>query len=319
MRYLAPVATTTTCRQNVLFGAITYLFIGVFNMRWRGRERSQNVEDRRGRGPSKGVMLGGGGIGALLIAVVAMFLGADPQALVGLVEPPGQQQAGQPGQGLDDDTREFIEVVLRDTEKVWSRLFREQVQGGDYQPPRLIMFSGSVRSGCGVAAAQLGPFYCPADQQIYIDPVFFDDLHRKYNAAGDFAQAYVIAHEVAHHVQNLFGFSDQVNQVRKRGDKLAANRASVRLELQADYLAGVWAHHAQRDYNILEEGDIGEAMNAANQIGDDTLQRLSQGHVVPERFTHGTSAQRVRWFREGLLTGDLNGCQQLFELDYSQL
>jgi predicted metalloprotease len=266
-------------------------------------------------------MLGGGGIGALLIAVIAIFLGADPQALVGLVEQPGaqQQQAGQQGPGVDDDAREFIEVVLRDTETVWSRLFSEQVQGGGYQPPRLIIFTGSVRSGCGVAASEMGPFYCPADQQIYIDPVFFDTLERRHSAGGDFAQAYVIAHEVAHHVQKLVGFSAQVDQVRKRGDKLATNRASVRLELQADYLAGVWAHHAQRDYNILEEGDIAEAMNAANQIGDDTLQRLAQGHVVPERFTHGTSAQRVRWFKAGLLSGDLNGCQQLFDLDYSQL
>ncbi|MCA9215215.1 MAG: neutral zinc metallopeptidase [Planctomycetales bacterium] len=287
-------------------------------MRWRGRRRSENVEDRRG-GPPAGMVVGGGGLGALLIVVIAMFLGADPQALVGLVGPPQQQQQMQAGPGIDDDAREFIEVVLSDTETIWSRLFQQHVQGGGYSPPRLVMFTGSVQSGCGVAAAQMGPFYCPADQQVYIDPTFFDELKNRHNAPGDFANAYVIAHEVAHHVQKLLGFSDQVAHVRQRGDELATNRASVRLELQADYLAGVWAHHAHQEYNILEEGDIAEAMNAANQIGDDTLQRLAQGHVVPERFTHGTSEQRVRWFKAGLLSGDMEACKRLFELDYSQL
>jgi predicted metalloprotease len=165
----------------------------------------------------------------------------------------------------------------------------------------------------------MGPFYCPADQRVYIDPAFFDELKRRHKAPGDFAQAYVIAHEVAHHVQKLLGFSAQVDRVRQRRDELASNQASVRLELQADYLAGVWAHHAQRQYEILEEGDIAEAINAANQIGDDTLQRMAQGYVIPERFTHGTSAQRVRWFTAGLRSGDLNACQELFELDYTQL
>ena len=165
----------------------------------------------------------------------------------------------------------------------------------------------------------MGPFYCPADQTVYIDPTFFDELKRRHQAPGDFAQAYVIAHEVAHHVQNSLGIMQQVDKVRRTGDKAAINRASVRLELQADYLAGVWAHHAQKNYNILEEGDIAEAMNAANQIGDDTLQKMSQGFVVPERFTHGTSDQRVRWFTEGLRSGDLNGCVELFEIDYDQL
>ncbi len=289
-------------------------------MRWRGRERSENVEDRRGVRPV-GMAIGGGGLGVLLIGIIAMFLGADPQALVGLVGQPGAQQAqvGQQGQGVDDEAKEFIEVVLNDTEEVWTRLFREQVQGGGYRPPKLIIFSGSTRSGCGMAGSAMGPFYCPADQQIYIDPVFFDELQQRHNAPGDFAQAYVIAHEVSHHVQKLLGLSDEVNRVRQLGDKEATNRASVRLELQADYLAGVWAHHAHREYDILEEGDIGEAMNAANQIGDDTLQQQAQGYVLPERFTHGTSAQRVRWFKAGLLSGDLNACQQLFQLDYSQL
>jgi predicted metalloprotease len=289
-------------------------------MRWQGRERSQNVEDRRGVRPA-GMVVGGGGLAALLLAIVAMLMGADPRAFIGLIEQPAAQ-LGQPGQqapGVEDEAKEFIEVVLKDTENVWTQLFREQVQGGDYQPPRLIIFSGSVRSGCGMASAAMGPFYCPADQQIYIDPAFFDELSRRHNAPGDFAQAYVIAHEVAHHVQKLLGISDIVDRVRQRGDKLATNQASVRLELQADYLAGVWAHRAHKEYDILEEGDIAEAMNAANQIGDDTLQQLAQGYVVPERYTHGTSAQRVRWFRAGLASGDLNACQDLFELDYSQL
>lgn len=285
-------------------------------MRWRGRERSENVEDRRG--VPAGVALGGGGLLTLVIAIVAMLMGADPRPFLGMVGQPPAQQA-QRASGVDDEVGEFIGVVLKDTENVWDALFREHVQGGGYQPPRLIIFSESVQSGCGLANAAMGPFYCPADQRIYIDPIFFDQLQQRHDAPGDFAQAYVIAHEVAHHVQKLLGFSTIVARIRQGRDPIATNQASVRLELQADYLAGVWAHHAHQEYNILEEGDIAEAMNAANQIGDDTLQRLSQGHVVPERFTHGTSAQRVRWFKAGLASGDLDSCQQLFELDYTQL
>ena len=288
-------------------------------MRWQGRERSQNVEDRRGSRPLR--VAGGGGLIVLVFAVIAMLLGADPRAFLGAAR---QQQARQ-GQGIqqaqavDDESREFIEVVLKDTENVWTKLFQQHVEGGRYIPPRLIIYAGTDRSGCGIANAKMGPFYCPADQMVYIDPVFFDEMKRRLNSPGDFAQAYVIAHEVAHHVQKLTGFSDIVDRIRASGDELATNRASVRLELQADYLAGVWAHHAQRDYNILEGGDIAEALNAANQIGDDTLQKMSQGFVIPERFTHGTSAQRVRWFKDGLASGDLNGCQALFDLDYAQL
>lgn len=289
-------------------------------MRWQGRERSENVEDRRGSQPAR--LVGGGGLIAVIIAVVAMLMGADPRQFLGVVQ---QQEArvGQQGQGpapaADDPAREFIEVVLKDTENVWTKLFDEQVEGGSYVAPKLIIYSGTDRSGCGVANAEMGPFYCPADQMVYIDPTFFDEMKRRLNAPGDFAQAYVIAHEVAHHVQRLIGFGAQVDRIRASGDKRATNRASVRLELQADFMAGVWAHHAQRDYGILEEGDIAEALNAANQIGDDTLQRMSQGFVVPERFTHGTSAQRVRWFRAGLSSGDLNACQQLFDIDYDEL
>jgi predicted metalloprotease len=289
-------------------------------MRWKGRERSENVEDRRGV-PVAGVV-GGGSIVVIIIAIIAMLLGADPRPLLNAVGQPGVQQGqvGQQAPGEDDEAREFIEVVLKDTENVWTKLLREQVQGGEaYRPPRLVIFSDQITTGCGQASSAMGPFYCPADQTVYIDPVFFDEMHRRLKAPGDFAQAYVIAHEVAHHVQNSLGIMQQVDRVRRTGDKEAINRASVRLELQADYLAGVWAHLAQKDYNVLEEGDIQEAMNAANQIGDDTLQKMSQGFVVPERFTHGTSAQRVRWFTKGLRSGDLNGCQQLFDLDYEDL
>ncbi|MEM9657444.1 MAG: neutral zinc metallopeptidase [Planctomycetota bacterium] len=293
-------------------------------MRWRGREKSTNVEDRRSMTPAR--VAGGGGLLALIIAVGIMLLGGDPRGFLGAVQQQQQRQAarapdagGAPGAGQPgDEAGDFIAVVLRETEKVWTQLFREYVNGA-YRPPKLVIFSDRVRSGCGLASAAMGPFYCPADQQVYIDPTFFDQLENRHNAPGDFAQAYVIAHEVGHHVQKLLGFSDTVDRVRASGDKAASNRASVRLELQADYLAGVWAHHAHQEYNILEEGDIAEAMNAANQIGDDTLQRQSQGFVVPGRFTHGSSAQRVRWFKQGLASGDFNGCQQLFELDYKEL
>lgn len=292
-------------------------------MRWRGRQRSDNVEDRRGAGPKR-MAAGGGGIGLILVVLIALFFGADPRALIGLlgrapqIERPGPPP-GPATPAVDDEAREFIEVVLHDTEEVWTKLFRDHVEGGGYRKPKLIMFSGSVQSRCGMAGAAMGPFYCPADQQIYIDPMFFEQLKRQHNAPGDFAQAYVIAHEVAHHVQKQVGWSDIVDRIRSRRNTVETNRASVRLELQADYLAGVWAHHAQRNYDILEQGDIREAMNAANQIGDDTLQLEAQGYVVPERFTHGKSEQRVRWFAAGLKTGNFKAAEQLFEIDYGQL
>jgi predicted metalloprotease len=292
----------------------------VRTMRWKGRERSDNVEDRRGA-PVAGIV-GGGGLIVVIIAIIAAIMGADPRPLLDAVAQNGQQQGqvGQRAPGKDDESREFIEVVLKDTENVWTELLRQQVKGGQaYRPPRLVIFSDMITTGCGRANAAMGPFYCPVDQTVYIDPTFFDEMKARHKAPGDFAQAYVIAHEVAHHVQNSLGIMQQVDQVRRSGDKTAINRASVRLELQADYLAGVWAHHAQKKYDILEEGDIAEAINAANQIGDDTLQKMSQGFVVPERFTHGTSAQRVRWFTTGLRSGDLEGCLQLFEIDYDQL
>jgi predicted metalloprotease len=264
----------------------------------------------------------GGGCGLLVIALIAMFLGADGGMIARILGQALQQQpAGNAGvaPAADDEIREFVSVVLRDTEQVWTQLFRQHVRGTEYVEPKLVIFAGRVNTGCGIASSEVGPFYCPNDQQVYIDPVFFEQLARRHQAPGDFAQAYVIAHEVAHHVQHLIGFDAPVNQIRQRGDERAANQASVRLELQADYLAGVWAHHAHRAYDILEDGDIAEAINAANQIGDDTLMRQSTGYVIPGRFTHGTSEQRVRWFKQGLDTGDLDGCQQLFQLDYSQL
>jgi predicted metalloprotease len=267
------------------------------------------------------MMVGGGGIGLIIIVVIALLTN-NPKLLQQAVQQQPGGNAGAQTEGApaaDDETREFISVVLRDTEVVWTDIFRKENVGTAYREPELIMFSGQTASGCGMASAALGPFYCPADQKIYIDPSFFEDLERRHSAAGDFAQAYVIAHEVAHHVQKLIGFSDAVNEVRSRGNEVETNRASVRLELQADYLAGVWAHHAHKRFDILESGDIEEAIRAANQIGDDTLMREATGHVVPERYTHGTSEQRARWFKQGLTTGSWEGCKALFELDYSEL
>lgn len=288
-------------------------------MRWKGRERSTNVEDRRRATGMK--LAGGGGIIAVIIVVISLLAGRDPRPLLNQLD-----QAQQPGQvaedtpGEDDPTLEFVEVVLRDTEKVWEKLFREQVSGSPtYRPPRLTLFKGSSQTGCGLASAAMGPFYCPADQHVYLDPDFFVELKQRFNAPGDFAHAYVIAHEVAHHVQESLGLMRELNRARQSGDERQVNRQSVRVELQADYLAGVWAHHAQRDFQILEEGDIEEAINAANQIGDDRLQKMSTGYVVPERYTHGTSAQRVRWFMKGLKSGDFKGCEQLFQIDYDDL
>ena len=291
-------------------------------MRWRGRERSDNVEDRRGMTPQKA--FGGGGLLVIIVTLVIKFMGGGQQAqqIAGNLVQKAQEQrapAGATGDGIDDEARELISVVLNDTEEIWTRLFKEQVDGGSYRAPKLIIFQGSTQTACGTGQAAMGPFYCPADQQVYIDPSFFDDLATRHSAPGDFAQAYVIAHEVAHHVQNLLGFSDAVNQVRAQGDKIATNQSSVRLELQADFLAGVWAHHAYKEFGILEDGDMEEAIQAANQIGDDTLQRQATGTVIPERFTHGTSAQRVYWFKKGLLSGDLLECEELFKIGYDSL
>ena len=294
-------------------------------MRLDGMDRSSNVEDRRGR---KAPLLAGGGGGIIVIIVILLLkvFNAPPavQNMAGPLVQALENQAGQnagteAGPGIDDAARDFISKILRSTEEVWSQQFREHVEGGGYSEPKLVIFSGTDRSGCGVAQAEMGPFYCPTDRQIYIDPGFFDELARRHKAPGDFAQAYVIAHEVAHHVQNLTGMNQPVQQARQSGDEALENEMSVRLELQADYLAGVWAHHAQKNYNILDEGDIEEGINAANQIGDDTLQMEAQGYVVPERYTHGTSKQRAFWFRKGFTTGNFEACDELFRLPKNRL
>jgi hypothetical protein len=282
-------------------------------MRTDGRE-SDNVEDQRGQGFS-GVPGGGRGlgIGAVVVALVASyFLGVDPSVVLGVlqgVSPPQQQQAApattQPSRPKDP-LGHFVSVVLADTEDTWSALFKQA--GRTYRPPHLVLFSGATSTGCGVGETASGPFYCPVDQKVYIDLDFYRLLQQRFKAPGEFAQAYVIAHEIGHHVQNQLGIMGRVDQARERASKVQANALSVRLELQADCYAGIWANHANRSRQILQTGDVESALGAAAAIGDDTLQRQTQGRVVPESFTHGTSEQRVRWFKTGLESGDLNAC-----------
>lgn len=269
-------------------------------MRWQLGRKSTNVQDRRGAGGA----IVGGGIGTILLAVVVTLLGGDPSVIF----EQGSPQADAPYQGsaAEEEMVDFVSVVLADTEDTWKALFQEM--GATYVEPQLVLFSGSVDSGCGFAQAAMGPFYCPLDQSLYIDLSFYEDLKYRHQAPGDFAQAYVIAHEVGHHVQNLMGISDQVQSLQQQVDQIEANELSVRLELQADCFAGVWAHHAQRTRQILESGDIEEALNAASSIGDDRLQAESRGYVVPESFTHGSSEQRVRWFTQGIETGSVDQC-----------
>lgn len=292
-------------------------------MRWRGRERSENVQDRRGMSP-KMAMGGGGGILAIIIVMAVKFFGGGQgaQQLAGqLANNVQQRQAAATAQteaGVEDDYREFVEVVLNDTEEVWKDLFT-QVPGIDYEEPQLVIFGGSTPTACGTGQSAMGPFYCPADKTIYLDPTFFEELAKRHNAPGDFAGAYVIAHEVAHHVQNLLGDNQKLQAIRARGNKDEINRGSVYLELQADYLAGLWANKAQREFNILEEGDLEEALNAASQIGDDTLQKMATGHVDVSKFTHGSSDQRVQWFKKGLLSGKFAGYQDIWDIPYNRL
>ena len=275
-------------------------------MLWKGRSGSGNVEDSRGGGVGRVAV--GGGLGTIVIVVIALLMGKNPMQLLNNVG--GQATEQTAGPGVNDEGKEFVSVVLKDTEDVWNKLFSEM--GKQYVEPKLRIFDNQVQSGCGGASASMGPFYCPLDSKVYIDLTFFNELQDRFNAAGDFARAYVIAHEVGHHVQNLLGISDKVRQMQEGVSEKEANALSVRLELQADYLAGVWAHHAQKMKNILEEGDIEEALNAATAIGDDKLQKQSQGYVVPDAFTHGTSAQRVEWFRKGFESGDASQMMQLF-------
>jgi predicted metalloprotease len=289
-------------------------------MRWQVGRRSQNVEDRRGAGvPTGGMRRGGiGGLALVGLLLLGLFLGFDRGLLSGFApsgtpsgapapQIRGDRPATAPMPSADQsDLREFVSVVLADTEDVWSEIFqRNNLQ---YREPKLVLFSGAVRSACGIAEAAMGPFYCPIDEKVYLDFTFFEDMRRRFAAPGDFAQAYVIAHEVGHHVQNLLGIAPRVQALREQLGPAEGNRLIQMMELQADCLAGIWASHAQRARQILESGDIEEALNAASAIGDDRMQRRTQGYVVPDAFTHGSSQQRVRWFKRGLTSGDLASC-----------
>ena len=289
-------------------------------MLWEGREQSTNVEDRRGVAMAAGGLVAGGGVGSLVLLLIMMFLGANPQQLMEQVGQQQEQAAGHrtkltPENDADAPLVEFVSVVMKDTEDVWEALFRQQL-GARYQQPKLVLFKGQVRSACGEATAAVGPFYCPGDSNVYLDFDFFRELKQRFKAPGDFAMAYVIAHEVGHHVQNQLGLSSKIQAMQNRAGEVERNQLSVRLELQADYLAGVWAKHAQETKHILESGDVGDAMNAAGQIGDD---KITQGRVRKEKFTHGTSQQRVKWYSAGLASGDLRSMMKLFEVDFDAL
>jgi hypothetical protein len=270
-------------------------------MRWRGERQSSNIEDRRGLTPKVAV---GGGLGTLVVIIIALLFGADPRQLLEQVpnNPTSEVQSSRPVNAEEEELKQFVSVVLAKSEDVWGDVFRQN--GRQYREPTLVLFSDQVRSGCGVAGAGVGPFYCPADEKVYIDLEFYEELRRRFNAPGDFAQAYVVAHEVGHHVQNLLGISDRVDAMQGRVSEAEANRLSVRLELQADFFAGVFARYVQNQ-GLLEAGDIEEALRAASAVGDDTIQRRTSGYVVPDSFTHGTSEQRLRWFKRGYETGDM--------------
>ena len=277
-------------------------------MRWKTGRRSSHIEDRRG------TRVGGagfkGGIGTVVIALgLAYFLGIDPRVVFQLQEslaPTTTTEADYQPTAKEQQQADFVSVVLADTEDTWGAIFRQS--GYEYEEPSLVLFSGQVNSACGMASSAMGPFYCPADKKVYIDLAFFDDLKSRHGASGDFAQAYVIAHEVGHHVQNLLGTSSQVTKAQRGLGKAGANELSVKLELQADCFAGLWGYHADRSRQVLEQGDIEEALGAASAIGDDRLQKEGQGYVVPESFTHGSSRQRVHWFKQGINSGDVGDC-----------
>ncbi|HBB32983.1 MAG TPA: flagellar biosynthesis protein FlgM [Cyanobacteria bacterium UBA8803] len=277
-------------------------------MRWELGRRSTNVEDRRGTRISAPVV--GGGIGAIVLSLIIALLGGDPSIVWEQQDAPSDGSYPESTQTqrspAEERMADFVSVVLADTEDTWHSLFRQR--GATYVEPKLVLYSGAVESACGFARSAVGPFYCPADQKLYIDLSFYEDLKNRHQAPGDFAQAYVIAHEVGHHVQNLMGISDQVRVMQRQVDRVEANQLSVRLELQADCFAGIWAHNANRSRQILEAGDVEEALNAASSIGDDRLQRQARGYVAPESFTHGSSAQRVRWFKRGIQTGEPAQC-----------
>jgi predicted metalloprotease len=285
-------------------------------MRWEDLTRSRNVEDRRGMGGGfggGGIRIGGGrglGIGGVIVVLIASAIfGFDPRILLdGGMPIPMEQQTRQVDTSSPAQTkaRDFVAAVLGDTEKTWGEIFRKN--GQTYREPKLVLFTGAVESACGFAQAAVGPFYCPADRKVYLDLSFFAELQQRFKAPGDFAQAYVIAHEVGHHVQTLLGTADRVRASQQRASRAESNAIQVRMELQADCYSGIWAHHADRGRQVLEAGDIDEALNAASAIGDDRLQRQAQGRVVPDSFTHGSSAQRQRWFKRGFESGDLKSC-----------
>lgn len=272
-------------------------------MRWQGRRMSSNVEDRRGLSAKRGMVGGGMGMGVIVLVLAVYMLGGDPNQVLQML-PMDQMQGSAPAYqptAEEEELAQFVSVVLAETEDVWTQLFREM--GHSYEYPKLVLFSGSVQSACGYAGSATGPFYCPGDRKVYIDLSFFNELQERFHAPGDFAMAYVIAHEIGHHVQTLLGISDKVMSQRSRLSETEFNKQMVCMELQADFLAGVWAHYASR-MNLLEEGDLNEAMNAASAVGDDRIQKAAQGYVVPDSFTHGTSEQRKRWFKKGFTTGD---------------
>lgn len=288
-------------------------------MKWEGNRESENVEDARGGGGGRapgGVRLGGGrgiGLGTIVIALLAGWIfGINPLTILGVLGggdlggAPVVQQSPAKRPPADDTMARFVSVVLADTEDVWHERFREM--GGTYREPKLRLFRGAEPTACGMGQSAMGPFYCPGDEKVYIDLSFYETMRSQLGAPGDFAQAYVIAHEVGHHVQNLMGITEKVEQARRRAGEAQGNQLSVRLELQADCFAGVWAHHAQKARQVLEQGDLEEALNAASRIGDDALQRQSSGTVRPETFTHGSSAQRVNWFKRGMQTGSVQQC-----------
>ncbi|USK49898.1 zinc metallopeptidase [Bacillus sp. CMF12] len=273
-------------------------------MKWKGRRASSNVEDRRGMGGG-GKTLIGGGLGGIIIVLLFTFLGGDPGELLGNMAGTDSGTAVPYEESEQEkELADFVSVVLADTEEVWTEIFEEQ--GLQYEEPTLVLYSGSVQSACGAASSSVGPFYCPGDQKLYIDLSFYEELQRKFQAPGDFAMAYVIAHEVGHHVQTLLGTTEEIMPLRQRMSEEKFNQYLVRFELQADYYSGVWAHHAQ-GMGYLEEGDLEEALNAATAVGDDTLQKRAQGYVVPESFTHGTSEQRKSWFYKGFQNGTIKG------------
>ncbi len=282
-------------------------------MKWSGRRESGNVEDRRGMTPGR--MVVGGGLGTIVILVIAALFGADPRQLLQTAQTPSADGTVQvdPHQ---EELKHFVSVVLADTEDIWGEIFARQ--GTTYQKPWVVLFTGQVESACGFASAASGPFYCPPDQKVYMDLSFFDELQSRFGAPGDFAIAYVVAHEVGHHVQNMMGLTDKVHSMQGQVSEAEYNQMSVRLELQADFLAGVWAHYAQNQLDVVEPGDFDEAIAAAGAVGDDRIQKAARGYVVPDAFTHGTSAQRIAWFRRGFETGDLTQ-GDTFSIDYGDL